>query len=1746
MADMSCRLRHLLLMSTALLPLWPMPAGTNPLGPSVQGGSSTVQGVGTSTVTVNQQTDRAIINWQSFNIGTGETTRFIQPSSTSVGLNRVVGGEGASNIQGTLTANGRIFLINPDGILFGPNSVINTAGFLATTSDIKNADFMAGNYKFDTPGKPGASIVNHGNITAADGGFAALVAPGVRNTGTITATMGVVTLAAGNLYTLDLYGDKLIKLAVGDEVAGAVTDVSTGLPLQALVKNEATGVLKAHGGRVELTAAAARQVVNSVINTSGVVEANSVGVKNGAIVLSAATAATKPTGAPAQTVKVSGTLAARGAKDTGTRGGKVQVTGEHIELSAAKIDVSGDIGGGKVLIGGDVSGGSKRPDLTNIPQAAREAEALPTATTVTANATTQIDASAITNGDGGKVVLWSDQTTIFDGSILATGGLQGGRGGFVEVGGGQFLSFTGTVDLRGAQGLWGNLLLESGDLTIKEPDDEVPGNGRSFLSSITLQAALAGANVIVAATGATGSGHVEVTSSFDWNAPSNLTLSAYNRVKVHHGVVITHTGDAGDLVLRADNTGTGTGTVDFLGGPYSEYAGRVDFSGSSGKVSIFYNPEQNDGNKYNNPMNYGANVSTGIPGALTAYMLINSESDLQDLGTSAVLEGAIPTIRGAFALGRDFAVGEPFAPGVTFSGLLDGQGFAIDGLKIAGAGSTVGLFGVNDGIIRGLNLTNVDITATGNSQYVGAIAGVNHGDIVNSSVSGVVNGGTGTGIVAGGLAGLNSGVIRNAWSSANVSVGNSQSCATCSGSNFAGGLVGVNNATGRIRNSMAGGNVSGGVLTTVGGLVGLNDGRIARSTVTGSHVQVAGGTSNATDGSAGGLAGRNNGRIRNSRADDVVVTGGDWTAVAGLVGNNGGDDNLDAVIARSFATGAVTGGYGSLVGGLAGTNDGRIRRSGANVTVQGGSNSIVGGLVGGMGIDGVIRHSIAAGTASAGPSSMVGGLVGGSFGEITESAAAVAVTTGDGGFAGGLVGAQFAGRIEASASAGAVTAGNDSFAGGLVGANFASLVSQSSATGAVRSGDRSMVGGLVGMNAGGFITQAFASGVVVGGNGSRVGGFAGANLGLTGIGETTIILPGLVTAAYATGTVTGGAGSQVGGFVGENGGLMTQTMAVGRVSGGAGSTLGGLIAVNATGSSTTALPGLPAALNDCDASCLALTSVQISTSPGLVTASYWDTQSTGQATSAGTSGVPGIAGATGLPTAQLAGVLPAGFDTAFWQVSQTPLSYPFLSNPLPVTLPLPGDLPTPPVITDPLGTLEKLVATQAQLTNQVVLAALQNPGTVPSTPDPVVTQGSDSTGSTGSGNGGSGNRGNGAGRGNGVGAPPPRIGDRNFTGVPPLGETRFINDQLVLQFGANISQQQIEAIARRFGLTVMTSQDFGLVGSKIIQFKIGNGRSVRDVILALEAAKLGVVAQPNYVFTLAEDDAELTGSNRAGDPDQYIVDKLRLSATHRIATGASVLVAVIDSAIDARHPDLAGVIADRFEESEDTKPHPHGTGMTSALASHHRLVGVAPGARVLAVNAFSGKTASASGTTFQILAGLDWAIRKGARVVNMSFAGPRDPSLEQALKFAHDKGIVLVAAAGNAGPKSPPLFPGADPNVIAVTATDADNKLFSNANRGKYVGVAAPGVDILVAAPNGSYQITTGTSVATAHVSGVAALLLERQPSLDPEAIRRILTTTAVDLGPPGRDDGFGAGLIDPIKALRTLDRAPLDAVSTN
>jgi subtilisin family serine protease len=367
---------------------------------------------------------------------------------------------------------------------------------------------------------------------------------------------------------------------------------------------------------------------------------------------------------------------------------------------------------------------------------------------------------------------------------------------------------------------------------------------------------------------------------------------------------------------------------------------------------------------------------------------------------------------------------------------------------------------------------------------------------------------------------------------------------------------------------------------------------------------------------------------------------------------------------------------------------------------------------------------------------------------------------------------------------------------------------------------------------------------------------------------------------------------------------------------------------------------------------------------------------------------------------------------------------------------------------------------------------------------------------------------------------------------PPDAETRYLPNEVILDIAASVPTADLDAIAARHNMTRLETQSFRLTGRTMHRWRLDGGGTVTAMIRGVSGERQVSGAQPNYLYALTQD------APVAADANQYVPAKLNLLAAHRLATGNGILLAMIDSGVDASHPDLAGAIAANFDAgSAEDKPDQHGTGMAGAIAARRTLVGTAPRVRLLTVHAFGLRAEGAQGTTFDIVKGLDWAAQRGARIVNMSFAGPADPRLADALAKAKRQNIVLIAAAGNAGANSPPLYPAADSNVIAVTATDPADALFPQANRGRHIAVAAPGVEVLVPAPDGAYQFTTGTSVAAAEVSGVAALLIERNAALTPNDVRRILTGTAKHLGPPGRTRDFGAGLVDAARAVGSASR---------
>ncbi len=396
---------------------------------------------------------------------------------------------------------------------------------------------------------------------------------------------------------------------------------------------------------------------------------------------------------------------------------------------------------------------------------------------------------------------------------------------------------------------------------------------------------------------------------------------------------------------------------------------------------------------------------------------------------------------------------------------------------------------------------------------------------------------------------------------------------------------------------------------------------------------------------------------------------------------------------------------------------------------------------------------------------------------------------------------------------------------------------------------------------------------------------------------------------------------------------------------------------------------------------------------------------------------------------------------------------------------------------------------------------------------------------------------------------------RTGSGVPPANERRYVPDEVVVEVIGNFSEQAAAALALRHRLARLQTVDLALTGTKIFRWRIPDRRSVPQVVRALEADGAVLSAQPNYIATLMDSAATLVA-----DPSQYAPAKLNAPQAHELSTGNHVLVAVVDSGIDIDHPELAGAIAGSFDAVEEAlrarplagkaaaeaaaKLHSHGTGIAGAIVGHAKMMGIAPAAKILAIRSFAPNKSNSEGTTVSIQEGINWAVTHGARVINMSFAGPDDPGIARSLAAAHEHGIILVAASGNNGPNAQPQYPAANPNVIAVTATDADDHLFKAAVRGKHIAVAAPGVEIYLPSTGGTYQIVSGTSFSAAEVTGAVALLLERRPDLDPQSVRQALMSTARDLGPKGIDPQFGAGLVDSYRAVLSVIPAAGAAVA--
>ena len=401
-----------------------------PSGAVVRAGDARVTGEGTASTRIDQRSQRAIIDWRNFSIGPNGEVIFAQPNASAATLNRVTG-EQVSLILGRLEANGTVLLMNPNGIVFGGGSQVNVGSLIASTANIGDDDFMDGKLAFTTPGSIGAGILNRGSISARDGGLVALVAPHVRNDGVIAARLGKVVLGSGDTFTVDLYGDALISLALSPEHAGQLRSLN-GEAVTSLVTN--TGRIDTAGGQtVLMTARGAKGVLDSLINMSGVITADTAVEQNGKILLLG----------EGGRVDVSGTMTASS--------GTIDVLGDTVHLAnTASLDASGATSGGTIHVGGAFQGSGDTYRAKS--------------TTVDAGAT--LKANATDSGNGGEVVVWSDGHTNFAGRVEAKGGANSGNGGRMEVSGKQTLSFLGDADASAANGHGGSLLLDPAFLVI--------------------------------------------------------------------------------------------------------------------------------------------------------------------------------------------------------------------------------------------------------------------------------------------------------------------------------------------------------------------------------------------------------------------------------------------------------------------------------------------------------------------------------------------------------------------------------------------------------------------------------------------------------------------------------------------------------------------------------------------------------------------------------------------------------------------------------------------------------------------------------------------------------------------------------------------------------------------------------------------------------------------------------------------------------------------------------------------------------------------------------------------------------------------------------------------------------------------------------------------------------------------------------------------------------------------------------
>jgi filamentous hemagglutinin family protein len=1184
-------------------------SNTLPTGGSVASGSATINQSG-NTLNINQSTNSAIINWQSFSVGRDSTVNFNQPGSSSSTLNRVLGTT-PSWIAGHINAPGTVLLINPNGIVITKSGVVNTGSFAASTMNIKDSDYLSGKYQFTGNGNS-AAVRNNGRIlNTSDGGFVALLGGQVANNGVISARLGKVGLGAGEMATLDLSGDGFLSVAVPSSQLGKLVNADG-----ALVSNK--GKIRADGGAVYLSAATAANILRNAVNIPGSVRANSVGTHNGKIVINGG----------GGTVKIAGRLSAAGSVASNGHGrhsrhaahqpetpagdawipagtaplgdsanpwSTVSSSGgftKTVATSGPAIETVGSVTGevyGSVIgmvtaapaSAGSLSGGIMYVSPASIGTGglltATMGTAMPTGAVVGNGGTISVaggnvdisgrlNVSAVGLGaDAGNISIAAANAATIGGRLTANS--PGGTGGNISVAGGS-VSIPGKITVDGKTGGTVSVISASalqllGVVTAKGIDGL---GGRVDLggTDITIQGAS------IDASGATGGGLVRIGGTFQGGNgdPSSdlyssyigrfgdlpampLAQTVYVAADSTINVAARNSGNAGTAIVWSQQATGFAGTIIGTGGSIGGNGGYAEVS-SHGELDFtgqarLLAPQGSAGTLLLDP---------------TSVIISNQATTTDTFNASThtwTPSGNLTAVLNVTDLTNSLANGNVIVTTVS-SG--NGTGTINVAVPVTWVANTTLSLTANSTISINAAISNINggLTLTTPSTITTSAAGtINIGTFTLSAGTWTQNAATlaalpsfqATNFV---LAGGTGTFLRTIGTGTGTSASPYQIAdiyglqGVGSGSSASSSFVLANNIDAAGTN---GGNTNTANWNGGAGFLPIGFSNFFQGNFNGQGFTISGLTISRSGSSSVGLFGNAiNGTIQNVNLTSFNVTGG--TYVGGLIGFNDGD-----TISNVTVSGTVTS-SGSNAGLLAGYNSGTISNSSSSGTLTG-TGSTGGGLVGWNYVGSTVIGSSSSATVNFSNS---GGLVGVNYGTISNSSSSGSVAGSSGGV-GGLVATNqvitLSGQspsaaliINSSSSATVTVAASNVDAGGLVGFNDQNArISGSSATGNVNGAANPAStsvssGGLVGTN-NGVISNSFATGNITGGN--ILGGLVGAN-------------GGSIIGSYATGSVTASGtydpnigntnyGSSIGGLVGfqESFSSITNSYASGAVTG---------------------------------------------------------------------------------------------------------------------------------------------------------------------------------------------------------------------------------------------------------------------------------------------------------------------------------------------------------------------------------------------------------------------------------------------------------------------------------------------------------------------------------------------------------------------------------------------------------------------